>query len=42
MHVDELVEKSRFETKKVMAIITRLEMKDMIRPIPGGFYIRKA
>jgi DNA processing protein len=42
IHVDELIEKSRFETRKVMAILTRLEMKDMIRPTPGGFYIRKA
>lgn len=42
MHVDELIEKSRLEARKVMAILTRLEMKDMIRPIPGGFYIRKA
>jgi DNA processing protein len=42
IHVDDLIEKSRFETRKVMAILTRLEMKDVIRPIPGGFYIRKA
>lgn len=42
IHVDELVEKSRLETGKVMAILTRLEMKDMIRPTPGGFYMRKA
>jgi DNA processing protein len=42
IHVDELIEKSRFETRKVMAILTRLEMKDMIGSIPGGFYIRKA
>jgi len=41
VHVDELIEKSRFETKKVMAILTRLEMKEMVRPIPGGFYMRK-
>ena len=41
-HVDELIEKSGLGAKKVMAILTRLEMKDMARPIPGGFYIRKA
>ena len=41
-HVDELIEKSGLGAKKVMAILTRLEMKDMVRPIPGGFYIRKA
>ncbi len=42
MHVDEIIEKSRLETKKVMALLTRLEMKDVVRPVPGGFYIRKA
>lgn len=42
MHVDEIIEKSRLETKKVMAVLTRLEMKDVVRPVPGGFYIRKA
>jgi DNA processing protein len=42
IHVDEIVEKSRLETKKVMAVLTRLEMKDVVRPVPGGFYIRKA
>ncbi len=41
IHVDEIIEKSRLETKRVMAVLTRLEMKDLIRPIPGGFYIRK-
>ncbi len=42
IHVDELIQKSSLGAKKVMAILTRLEMKDMVRPIPGGFYIRKA
>jgi DNA processing protein len=42
IHVDEIIEKSRLETKKVMAVLTRLEMKDVVRPVPGGFYIRKA
>jgi len=41
-HVDELIGKSGLGAKKVMAILTRLEMKEMVRPIPGGFYIRKA
>ena len=35
LHVDELIEKSGFEAKKVMAVLTRLEMKDMVRPDPG-------
>ncbi len=42
IHVDELIQKSRLEAKKVLAILTRLEMKDMVRQVPGGFYIRKA
>lgn len=41
VHVDELVQQSRLETKKVLAILTELEMKDMITPFPGGFYMRK-
>lgn len=41
LHVDELIEKSRMEAGRVMAMLTRLEMKDAIRPIPGGFYMRK-
>lgn len=40
-HVDELVHKSRMETRKVLAVLTELEMKDMITPFPGGFYMRK-
>jgi len=41
VHVEVLIEKSGFETKRVMAILTRLEMKDVVRPIAGGFYLRK-
>ena len=41
IHVDELIEKSGLGAKKVMAILTKLEMKDAVRPIPGGYYIRK-
>ncbi|MCX7965278.1 MAG: DNA-processing protein DprA [Syntrophorhabdaceae bacterium] len=40
-HIDEVIEKSGRQTKEVMAIITRLEMKEVIRQFPGGFYIRK-
>ena len=36
LHVDELIEKSGLEAKKVMAVLTRLEMKDMVSPIPAG------
>jgi DNA processing protein len=41
IHVDELIEKSGLETRKVMAILTRLEMKDAVQHLSSGFYIRK-
>lgn len=41
IHVDEVIEESRMETRVVTAILTRLEIKDLIRQAPGGFYIRK-
>jgi DNA processing protein len=41
IHVDELIEKSPFETRKVMALLTRLEMKELVEPLPGGYYLRK-
>ncbi len=41
LHVDDLIEKSGLEAKKVMAVLTRLEMKDIVSPAPGGFYVRK-
>jgi DNA processing protein len=41
IHVDEVIEKSKMATKEVMAILTLLEMKDAIREVAGGFYIRK-
>jgi DNA processing protein len=41
LHVDELIEKSGLEARKVMAVLTRLEMKDIVRLVPGGFYLRK-
>lgn len=41
IHVDEVIEKSGMETKRVMALLTRLEMEDLIRAFPGGFYIKK-
>lgn len=42
IHVDEVVEKSGMETKKVMAILTSLELREVIRGFPGGFYLKKA
>jgi hypothetical protein len=29
------------ETRHVMAILTNLELKETIRRIPGGFYLRR-
>jgi DNA processing protein len=40
IHVDELIEKSRIATRKVMATLTGLEMKNLIQAIPGGYYVR--
>jgi DNA processing protein len=41
VHVDELAGMSRLEMKHLMPLLTRLEMKDLVRSLPGGFYIRK-
>ncbi len=41
VHVDEIIEKSGMKAKQVMAMLTKLEMKEIIREVPGGFYIRK-
>lgn len=39
-HIDEVIEKSKMETKQVMAILTRLEMKETVRQLHGGYYIK--
>ncbi len=41
IHVDELAEKSGKAMKQLLPLLTKLEMKDLIRPLPGGFYLRK-
>ena len=41
VHVDEVIDKSRMDTRRVMAILTSLEIKEAIRAIPGGFFLRK-
>jgi DNA processing protein len=41
VHIDEIIEKSGMKANQVMAVLTRLEMKEIIREVPGGFYIRK-
>jgi DNA processing protein len=40
IHVDEIIETSNMETKNVMAVLTRLVMKEALRELPGGHYIR--
>ncbi len=41
IHVDDVIEKSNMPAKEVMAVLTMLEMKEAIREVAGGFYIRK-
>ncbi|MGD0233357.1 MAG: DNA-processing protein DprA [Syntrophorhabdales bacterium] len=41
IHVDALAAKSGKEIKHLLVLLTRLEMKDLVRPLPGGFYLRK-
>lgn len=41
IHVDEVIEKSNMGAKEVMAILTMLEMKEAVREVAGGFYIKK-
>ncbi|HOV90875.1 MAG TPA: DNA-processing protein DprA [Syntrophorhabdaceae bacterium] len=40
VHIDDIIEQSNRQAKDVLAIITRLEMKEAIRQFPGGFYLR--
>ncbi len=40
IHIDEVIEKSGMETRHVMAILTNLELKEAIKGMPGGFYLR--
>ncbi len=35
-----VIEKSGMETRHVMAILTNLELKEAIKGMPGGFYLR--
>jgi len=39
-HIDEIIVKSRMDASKVLGILTKLEMKGVVRSFPGGFYLR--
>jgi DNA processing protein len=41
IHVDGLIDRTGMQAKQVMAVLTRLEMKEVVRGFPGGYYIRK-
>lgn len=41
VHIDVIIDKSNLKAKEAMALLTKLEMKDIIFEAPGGFYIRK-
>jgi DNA processing protein len=40
-HVEDLIERSSRKAQEVMAILTRLQLKDAAAELPGGFYVRK-
>ncbi|MCX7857407.1 MAG: DNA-processing protein DprA [Deltaproteobacteria bacterium] len=40
VHVEEIISKSRMDSSKVLAILTKLEMKGLVKCFPGGFYLR--
>ncbi len=40
VHIDEVIEKTGLPAKDVMSILTQLEMKEIIRGFPGGYYIK--
>jgi DNA processing protein len=41
VHADELIERSGMDTKDVMAVLTRLVMRDVVAETPGGFFVRR-
>lgn len=41
IHADEVIERSGMDTKDVMAVLTRLAMKNIITEAPGGFFVRR-
>ena len=41
LHVDELIDQAASEPKRVISILSRLEMKGLIRQLPGKNFIKK-
>jgi DNA processing protein len=41
VHADEVIERSGMDTKEVMAVLTRLTMKNVVAEISGGFFMRR-
>jgi len=41
VHADEVIERSGMDTKEVMAVLTRLTMKNVVAEISGGYFIRR-
>lgn len=40
IHVEEIIERSMLESSRVLAILTLLEVRGLIRSYPGGYYVR--
>lgn len=40
VHVEEVIEKSGLDSSKVLAILTKLEMRGLVKCFPGGYYLR--
>ncbi len=40
VHVDEIIEKSGMEPSRALAVLTKLEMRGLVKSFPGGFYLR--
>jgi DNA processing protein len=40
IHIDEVIDKTGLPAKDVMVILTQLEMREIIRGFPGGYYIK--
>jgi DNA processing protein len=41
IHVNDIIEQSKMETGAVLALLTKMEMKEAISELGGGFWVRK-